>query len=72
MLGIAGDRDLFLAAVGADGTIIYLRITADINEKPLEEIVTKEISAHKQRRKKQWSLIALWNFLNGMGCLQKY
>ena len=53
LLGIAGDRALFLAAVGADGTIIYLHITADINEKPLEETVTKEVSAHKQRRKKQ-------------------
>ena len=51
LLLIAGTHSLFLAAVGEDGTVVYLRLSADINEKPLEEIAERVVSAHKRRRK---------------------
>ena len=51
LLAIAGDRTLILATLGADGTIVYLRIRPDIDEQPLEDLASQEVSQHKRRRK---------------------
>ena len=51
LLTISGTETLFIAAIGDDGTIIYLRVSSDIDEKPLEELALQEVSAHKRRRK---------------------
>ena len=48
---VAAGRELFLAVLGTDGTVVYLRLRADIDEQPLESVAAREVSAHKRRRK---------------------
>ena len=51
LLTFAGGRSLVLATLGADGTVVYLRVHPDINERALEELVKQSVSSHKRRRK---------------------
>ena len=51
LLAIAGSRPLILATLGADGTIVYLRVQPDIDERALEELANQSVSSHKRRRK---------------------
>lgn len=48
---VAGARELFLAVLGTDGTVVYLRLRDGIDEQPLEAVAAREVSAHKRRRK---------------------
>ena len=51
LLRFAGGRELFLAVLGTDGTVVYLRLRPGIDEQPLETVAAREVSAHKRRRK---------------------
>ena len=51
LLTVAGSRSLILAAIGSDGTVVYLRIRPDINEQAIEDLAKQSLSAHKRRRK---------------------
>ena len=48
---VAAGRELFLAVLGTDGTVVYLRVRDGIDEQPLEAVAAREVSAHKRRRR---------------------